>query len=81
MRSIASRFFSHLASKIDSQDIDGIISFNPIEWLEGRNWPPEKKDKYYLNMRKEWANSTVAHGAYKTMVKAGEVYYSDVLPA
>ena len=31
-------------------------------------------------MKKEWASSSVKHGCYKTMVKAGEVYYSQDLP-
>lgn len=53
-----------------------MTNFSPLEWLNTRDFDDKKKDDYLQTMTREWRESQVRHGCYETMVKSGEVYYT-----
>lgn len=69
-------YLTRLANK-DEQIEEEITKFDPLEWLNTREFDNKKKDDYLQTMIKEWNESKVRHGCYETMVKSGEVYYTD----
>lgn len=54
-----------------------IESFDPVKWLRERDFDDKKKNAYWETMMHEFKTSKVDHGCYETMVKSGEVYYTD----
>lgn len=78
-RGLMDRYFIHLKD-LASRDLEiesEITSFNPLDWLATRDFDSKKKDDYLKTMMKEWSESRVRHGCYETMVKSGEVYYTE----
>lgn len=53
--------------------------FNPLEWLDEKSAFDEgKKQKYFKTLMKQMQSDNPAFiGSFKTMVKSGEVQYSE----